>query len=178
MFDTKQSTGSRPVEAITSGQYVGKLIRLEPFEQTYDGQTKTRIRWIWHVAPIATPRQPVRNTDGEPWEFFSYSGTATGQKSTAGPWIQTLLGRPIQPGEDGDALSQQLIGKVGELWIKVETVPGEHGQEPQTKTSLLSVDPFKPGGAVKPEPVAAAAPMKAKAAAVAVAEPDDDGLPF
>lgn len=177
MFNTQQSTGSRPVEPITSGQYVGKLIRLEPFEQTYEGQTKTRIRWIWHIAPIATPRKPVLNSEGEPWELYSYSGTATGPKSTAGPWITTLLGRPIQSGEDGDALSAALIGKVAELWVKVETQPGEQGALDRINTALLSVEPYRPGAAPKPEPVAA--PARPKAAAVAVADPfDETDLPF
>lgn len=183
MFST-YSGGSPSAEGLESGQYVGKLMRLEPFQSEFlddRGNPKQRIKWIWHIAHADNPRQPLLGGDGEPYEFWSYSGTATGEKSTAGPWLRALLGRPVQPGEDGDALAQAVIGRAGTLWIKVETVAGEQGGLDRTTSKLLSVDPYKAGAAApKPQPVAVAtAPARVKAAtAVAVAEPDDDAIPF
>lgn len=161
MFSTNSGNGSGAYAAyLKTGQYIGKLVRLEPFTSEFKdertGEPKQRIKWVWYLAAQDSPAQPIKTDKDEVFEFYSYSGIATGEKSTAGPWITCLLGRPVKPGENGDALAQQLIGKKALLWIKQETVPGEHGQEPRARLKLVDIDTYAPGAngtaAKAPEP--------------------------
>lgn len=154
--------------ALTTGEYIGQLQRLEVFTSEFfdqQGNAKQRIKWVWKIAPASNPKQVVQDKDGNPYEFFSYSGTATGEKSTAGPWIKALLGRPVQPGEDGDALAKALVGKVGRLYIKVETVPGEMGGLDTTRNKLMDVSPYRRDSVAAPTPAPAPAPEPVAAGA-------------
>ena len=69
------------------------------------------MRWIFNVYDLQT-HAPIMNDDDEPAQFCPLSGSSVGPKSkTARPWLEALLGRPIEPTDTGRGLQAEAIGK-------------------------------------------------------------------
>lgn len=165
MFDSyREPTGSAALaETIEPGRYGVKLIRFEDdgvssYADPNDANPAHRIRWVFHLYPTGS-NTPLVDADGREYEHFEWTSSRTGPKSSARPWIEALLGRPMQPGDGGQELTEKLVG--GKAWALLDhvTTPGTNGSEPRTRLKILSLSPIvrgqKPGTAAAPKPVPA-----------------------
>ena len=145
---------------IESGRYNLKIASLELVDSQFNPGTK-QVQWGFHCQEAATSTV-LRNTNGEPYEWRQWTSTklaapaGTGKATKAYTWACAFLGREIQPGESGEAIWQELLGKKASGLVG----PNENGT-----IKLLSVEPIKGSSqaratraaAPEPEPEAAAA---------------------
>lgn len=181
MFATVRppSEGSAYIENVEPGRYLAKLVRFEDegvsqFAKPGDPNPPHRIRWVFNLAHPDS-NSPLMTDEAEPFELFAWSNSAVGAKSTARPWFEALLNRPLEIGEGGSQLANAVIGKVA--WAMIDRVidPGEQGETPRVKLKLLSLSPYVKGqkpGTAKAPPAAQKAPEPVGAAA------GNDDLPF
>lgn len=88
------------------GSYILEVLRIEDME---DGQFGARMRWVFEA--VEDDGTVVSWPDGEPFEWFQQSGATLGPRSTARKWAEALLGRELRAGEEGEAVTEQLIGR-------------------------------------------------------------------
>ena len=137
-------------------RYIFKLVKLEASESAEYGPG---VRWIFNVAHRGDPPSPIFDSDGNKLEIWQTTNADLTPGVKAGQWASALLGRPIQIGESGARIAEELIGKcMLALW----------GVNPNSKST-----PKKKGILGTPEPYKAKANGKATAPAA-----DDDGVVF
>lgn len=142
--------------ALDEGNYVLKLIALEDAEP---GQFGNRMRWTFNCWHAETGEQVVDEQSGAPFEWWQTTSESIAERSTARPWVEALLGRKIQPGDDPGAISEEIIGKSMEAYV----APNERDY-----TTIL-----------RAKPRVAKAAAGRRAAAPPPAEDDADGVdPF
>lgn len=100
--------------ALDEGNYILRLLRLEDAEP---GQYGARMRWTFHAWHLETGEQVINEQDGEPFEWWQTTSESIAERSTARPWVEALLGRKIQPGDDAGDISTQIVGKSMEAYV-------------------------------------------------------------
>lgn len=88
------------------GSYILEVLRIEDME---DGQFGARMRWVFEA--VEDDGTVVSWDNGEAFEWFQQSGATLGPRSTARKWAEALLGRELRAGEEGEAVTEQLIGR-------------------------------------------------------------------
>ena len=88
------------------GSYVVEVIRIEDME---DGQFGARMRWVFEA--VEDDGTVVSWDNGDAFEWYQQSGATLGPRSTARRWAEALLGRELKVGEDGETVTEQLIGR-------------------------------------------------------------------
>ena len=88
------------------GSYILEVLRIEDME---DGQFGARMRWVFEA--VEDDGTVVSWDNGEPFEWFQQSGATLGPRSTARKWAEALLGRELRAGEEGESVTEQLIGR-------------------------------------------------------------------
>ena len=178
---SNSSGGGDYAEFIEPGRYLLKLVRFEDlgvstFAEPGDPNPPHSIRWAFLVARPDSSTEPLLGMDGQRFELFGYTSTATGKKSKARPWLQALLGRELSEGEKGADLAREALGRKAWAMLDHKVIPGEQGSQDRTTVVILSLSPYKEGE----KPGRAAAPPAKAPAPPNAAEPvaDDDSLPF
>lgn len=88
------------------GSYIIEVLRIEDME---DGQFGARMRWVFEA--VEDDGTVVSWDNGEAFEWFQQSGATLGPRSTARKWAEALLGRELRAGEEGESVTEQLIGR-------------------------------------------------------------------
>lgn len=140
-FPTVKSGGGLDIEP---GRYIVKLLR---FERMEPGQFGERRKWVFALAHADTGAA-VFDADGNLVEFAEFTSLKLGQKSRARMLFEGLLGRELVDGEDGRAVAQESIGKMGLALI---------GPNQNNWTCVLSLTPYTGNGNGKAKQAAAAA---------------------
>lgn len=187
MFATVRPPAQNFAGLVEDGRYGIELVRFEDegvsiYAKPEDQNPSHRIRWVFHLYTGGS-RVPLRTPEGEVFEMFAWTSDRTGAKSSARPWFEALLGRPLVVGDGGDALVAEAVGK--KAWAMIGTVrkPGQDGGLDRDVLQILSMSPLKPGAATPPaEP---APPMRQMDAVRAANHPQgdrealgDDDIPF
>jgi hypothetical protein len=128
--------GNSPLE---DGRYILKIVKLEPAE----GQFGPQIKWYFNVADAAS-KAIIRDSQGEPYEWFGYTSTKTNPGTKTHTWASAFMGRELEIGESGSQLARDLLGK------KAIAMVGPSG--PNQRTSILSIKPFVATAAAPPPP--------------------------
>lgn len=88
----------------------------EPELQDGPYGTSERIRWIFSIEEVLDDQSEDQNAEdyvGE--EFWSWTSTAFGPNSNARKWVQALLGRQI---ENGEQISiSEVVGKQAKITV-------------------------------------------------------------
>lgn len=152
----------------------------EPLEDAKPGQFGPRMKWqMW----VWDADGNLLTEDGRTW--WQFTGTATGPRSTARPWLEALLARELGKGDTGEALSAAIVGC--NMMARIETNDEgyanivkvwPHGADEPGKAKKPAAPPALKGAA----PAAAKAPAGPKApaapAAPAAAAVEDEADPF
>lgn len=138
--------------ALDEGNYILQLKALEDGEP---GTFGARMRWTFLAWHLETGAQVINEQDGTPFEWWQSTGESIGPRSKARPWVEALLGRKIEKGDDAGAISEEIIGKSMEAYV----APNED--------DYVTILRAKPRTA---RPAASAAPAPAPAPAI---EPSD-----
>lgn len=119
---------------LDSDKYIFKVVKLEA-----DSNDKgPSVKWYFNVAHRGDPPSPIRDADtGELYEVWQWTGADLTPSTKAGTWVAALLQRPIQIGESGAKLAEELLGKrmLG-LW-------GVNPRSEKGNKGILSVEPYK-----------------------------------
>lgn len=128
--------------AIEDGTYV---LQLKALEDTPDNGFGPGNKWIFHLWEKQT-REAVTNEDGTAYEFYQFSSSKMTPRAKARGWFEALIGRPIQDGEDPDAIVSAAIGKYAEALIASEIEDGK------LRTKIVTMKPMqaKANGKVEP----------------------------
>jgi len=145
---------------IPDGQYRIKCVRIEDGE---DGQYGPRMRWVFLLQNAQT-EEVISWDDGSPFEWFQNTGTSTGKKSKARPWIEAFIGREITSEDTGAGLANAVIGKYALAMIAEnangysEIVSIKPANKAAGKAKAKAAPATEPEPEPEPEPVAAGAP--------------------
>lgn len=100
--------------ALDEGNYI---LQLQSLEDAEPGQYGNRMKWTFHCWHLETGEQVVNEQDGEVFEWWQTTSESIAERSTARPWVEALLGRKIQAGDDAGAISQEIVGKSMEAYV-------------------------------------------------------------
>lgn len=120
-------------------KYIVKLVKLEPCTSQFHPSGQG-VKWYFNVAhrpaaPGGDP-EPIYSDDGERYELWQFSDPDLTPNSKPGKWAAALLGREIRMGEDGAKLAAEMLDKYAVALIGPNSKNG--------KTSILSMDPYRP----------------------------------
>lgn len=122
---------------VEEGRYRVKLTDLVDTDPPTDHlDWGPRLRWFFNI--YDSDGDPVLTEDGEQGQICPITGTSTGPKSKARPWIEALLGRAIENGDTGEEMQDEIIGKEG--WALISDNEKGYSQ-------ILSISPLKKTGA-------------------------------
>lgn len=159
------NTGTFPQEPVLlEDRYPAKLLRVEEYEKTYDGETVPKLAWIFGVKADDSAIDPDIEYEAEReglLEIAAHTSFATGPNSTF-----TKLGFPAFVGDDWDGNTDSLIGKTC-----IADVTNYETKGGQTRNVIEKVRPQKKGKG-KTEPSAS------KRDPVDPNEEDFDDIPF
>lgn len=141
--------------ALDEGNYI---LQLKSLEDAEPGTYGARMRWTFLCWKADTGEQVLNEQDGTPFEWWQTTSESIAERSTARPWVEALLGRKIQVGDDAAQISQEIVGKTMEAYV----APNERDY-----TTILRAK------ARVAKAAASAAPAPAPAPAVAVEAPAD-----
>lgn len=137
VFEDVKPGGSGGLE---DGRYILKVVRLEPAEE---GQYGPSIKWIFHCADAAS-KALIRDSQGEAYEMWQFSGTKVNPGTKAHLWASAFLNREPEVGESGAQIARDLLGTKAIAMV---------GPNPKTmRSSILSIKPFAAGAAAAPPP--------------------------
>lgn len=172
----KTSTYVAPAEAIdVNDKYLIKLADIKdegvsPFADPADVDPPHNLRWVFRLAHM--DRTPIRNVDGDAFEYHDYTSNRTGKSKSktakARDWAEALMGRPLEDNEIDDDLPNKLRDKVAVCLFEEKERTSNTG-ESYMKLKILRLSPYRANGQAaeparpapaperKPEPVAASA---------------------
>ncbi len=151
-----------------NGDYVATLQKLEPGQVGKFGPT---IKWTFFMAPdLNEPDSVVVQEDGEtPAELWQFTSTKMTPQSTARPWVEAFMGRPLEEGEQ--VRPGELVGK--RIIASIINEPSKTDGKLRAKIKVAR--PYNPDK-IKSRP---AIRTRAQSAAVKTEEEElDNGLPF
>ncbi len=140
---------------LDEGRYILTVLRLEPTEHAEWG---LGIKWVFSVAPAATPEAVKYDDQGNVYEFWQSTSRKMSPRAKARKWSEVLLGRKLEEGQKPSP--RDLIGRKMNAMIVHE--PGADGG---LRARVSSESLPKPYGTT-PAPVATNGASRAPAVAV------------
>lgn len=127
---------------IPRGTYLIRVARLEPAESQLYGTPQ--VKWVFNVANKATGK-PLLDADGAPVELWQYTtkNVTKHPKNKTRPWLECLLGRTLEDGEEGGPLADEVKGKKAEAFV--DQVTNQSGKQRNIIQSMWPI-----GGSAPP----------------------------